>query len=90
MWVMHSAQREHAEPSPGAALHFDMATPEYQRDHVTRRTLQSSALIARSVTAGLANAGNDVEDLDAAWQLDQELGVTLQMVDAPRIIAREP
>jgi hypothetical protein len=46
--------------------------------------------LSRLVTAGSANTGNDVEDLYTAWQLDQELGVTLQMVDAPRVIAGEP
>ena len=38
-------------------------------------------------TAGSTMAGQDVEDLHAFRQLDQEFGIALQMVNAPRVIA---
>src|SRR5262245_20214278 len=33
---------------------------------------------SRHFAAGSARTGHHVEDLDSAWQLDQELGITLQ------------
>src|SRR5688500_10286100 len=41
-------------------------------------------------TAGSTNGGHEVEDLHTVWQFDQELGVTLQMVNASRVFARKP
>ena len=41
------------------------------------------------VAAGASMAGDDVEDLNFARQLDQELGIALEVMDAPRVVACE-
>ena len=43
-----------------------------------------------TVAAGVPMGGEDSENLDAAWQFNQELRISIQMVNARRIATCEP
>src|SRR3954469_2591975 len=54
---------------------------------MTAEKLAPSKSLRRGIAAGVAVAGGDVEHLHSARQLDEELGVTLQVMDAPGVVA---